>query len=399
MRTLIIVAIMMLAWSPSARAGARIALVVGNSRYVHAPALKNAANDARLIDARLRAAGFTTILLIDGDRVRLERAVGDFAGRLRAANGDAVALFFYAGHGVQVDQRNYVVPIDAAVVDRSRAKLENISADTIVDMVAEADARMGLFFFDACRNDPYPAEARGLRRVGLARDLGHKRPPGGVLIAYATAPDSVAADGDDGDSPFSKALADALVEPGMMVEQVMKRVRMKVRAETRGAQESWDNSSLVENFVFVSGPVTLNIADSGLAPQREWWERIRASTQPSDFDEFLRVFHEGPYVELASTRRQSLAARMAALSSASGGEGPLRLAARDGGAQVVDLRPGTPLYGELFAGDIIRKVDDDDVADLADLPAALSERIARNGHVALRVQRGGLNLMLTVPPR
>jgi hypothetical protein len=400
MRTLMLAVIIQLLTASVAFAAseARIALVIGNGRYERTSPLTNSVNDARLISAKLKASGFATTLLVDGNKAQMDRAVAQFSDAIRKSGDRTVALFFYAGHGVQVDQRNYLVPVDASLEDRGKARIENVSADTIVDMVTDANARMGIFFFDACRTDPYPATSRGLQRMGLAKDVGTKRPPGGVLIAYATAPGSVAIDGRGSNSPFTKALSETITVPGLMIEQVMKKVRVAVRAETQGEQESWDSSSLIGDFYFIEIHNNITILPENLGPQKGWWERIRNSTSVSDFDDFLKSFPDGPYAELALARRTALTASRVA--GASGGpNAPITLTLMEGGAQVVATAKGSLFYGQLFAGDVIRAVDDDAVAGIRNVSDEMLRRIKENGRVALKVQRRNLTLMVTLRSR
>ncbi|WP_439814862.1 caspase family protein [Zavarzinia sp. CC-PAN008] len=220
----------------------RVALVIGNAAYADAP-LRNPVNDATDMAAKLDRLGFDTITVTDTDKRALETAIADFGSRLE--KGDT-ALVFYAGHGIQVNGRNYLIPVDATLDRENRVALETVDVERILEQLGFAEVDVSVVILDACRNNPFArsfrsAAARGLAPVGSA--------PRGTLIAYATAPDSVAADGDGRNGLYTHHLLQALDEPGLQVEEVMKRVRVGVYTDSGGAQVPWETASLTGSLV------------------------------------------------------------------------------------------------------------------------------------------------------
>ncbi len=244
---LIIVGLAMQAWTGSSLAAApRIALVIGNSAYEETP-LANPANDARLIAATLRDLGFEVMERIDADQKTMKYAIVEFGERLDSAGKDAVGLFFYAGHGLQVNGENYLVPLNANIAKESHVAIEAVSAGWVLGEMEFARNRLNLVILDACRNNPLTRSFRSPTR-GLAR----MDAPRGSLIAYSTGPGDVALDGAGANSPCSAALARAMREPGIPAEKAFKRVRDMVMAETKDQQVPWEESSLTgEDFFFV----------------------------------------------------------------------------------------------------------------------------------------------------
>lgn len=231
----------------------RVALVVGNGAYSHAEPLSNPVNDAKAMAAVLAKLGFDVVSGLDLDLRTIGDVQGAFEKKLRTKPD--VALLFYAGHGLQVDGRNYLVPIDAEITQKahlaSRALLFN---DILDDMAREASA--SLVFLDACRDNPFTrslARAMGdsARFAGVRGGLARLEKIAGTFIAFATAPDQIAFDGKGTNSPFTSALLDHIETPGLSVVDLMIDVRNKVLAETDGRQEPWDQSSLRAKFYFV----------------------------------------------------------------------------------------------------------------------------------------------------
>jgi uncharacterized caspase-like protein len=192
---IILTAVVLAAGAGSALAEARIALVIGNSEYAQSP-LANPVNDARLMTAALRAQGFEVIERLDVGQIDMKLAVTDFAKRLEAAGRDAVGLFYYAGHGVQVGGENYLVPVGAPIENESHVDIYAVGASAILASIAFAGNRLNIVILDACRNNPY---ARSFRSP--VRGLAVMRARTGTLIAYATAPGQVALDGEGDNSP------------------------------------------------------------------------------------------------------------------------------------------------------------------------------------------------------
>jgi hypothetical protein len=218
--------------------GKRVALVVGNSRY-QSNALVNPVNDARLIGAKLKALGFDVTLVENADNARFATATRDFGQRAKGAD---VALFFYAGHAIQADGENYLMPVNNGKI-RSLDDVRDGWGVQLADIVAQLDVaapRVKLLVLDACRN-PLPATTRSAGG-GLA---AIKAPPQGGLIAFATQPGDTTPDGAGKNSVYSKHLAQELTVPNQSIEQVFKNVRAAVMAETKNRQKPNEVSSLI----------------------------------------------------------------------------------------------------------------------------------------------------------
>jgi len=235
----------------SAARGVRVALIIGNGAYAHVKALPNPANDARAVARSLRDIGFTVSEGIDLDRAAMQKMTRDF---LREAARAQVAVVYYAGHGVQVDGRNYLIPVDVALKPGANMTEAMIDMDTIMAGLDD-QVRTNILIFDACRNNPMAQQVasagtnRGIEGAsGLAAptSLGSGATLGaGTLIAFATAPGQVALDGEGANSPFSAALSRHIGTPGLEVQQMLTRVRAEVVSSTKSKQVPWSNSSLL----------------------------------------------------------------------------------------------------------------------------------------------------------
>jgi hypothetical protein len=246
MRSLL-VALLLLCTAPAM--AQRIALVIGNGAYRHVERLANPANDARAIAAALRPLGFDVDLVVDADRAGMETAIRRFGSRAERAEA---ALFFYAGHAIEVAGQNMLAPVSAQVREARDLPFELVSLDLVLGQ-AEGRARVLLVFLDACRDNPFRAVA-GNVRGGAGRGLAAPAQSAtGTLVAFATAPGQVALDGRGRNSPFTAALLQHLATPGLEVRSLMGRVRQSVRIETAGRQIPWDSSSLEGEFFFRPG--------------------------------------------------------------------------------------------------------------------------------------------------
>lgn len=249
MRRLVILAILALAVAPPALAQ-RVALVIGNSGYRHVERLANPGNDARAIAAALRPLGFQVELLVDADRAAMEAAIRRFGSR---AEGAEAALFFYAGHAIEVGGQNMLAPVSAQVRSERDLPFELIGLDLLMSQ-AEGRARVLLVFLDACRDNPFRSALAASGRGAATRGLAPlQQSATGTMIAFATAPGNVALDGRGANSPFTAALLRHLPTPGLEVRSLMGRVRQSVRLETQGRQLPWDSSSLEGEFFFRGG--------------------------------------------------------------------------------------------------------------------------------------------------
>ena len=227
----------------------RIALVIGNANYADEMKLANPDNDAALIGGTLEKLGFEVILVTDAGQKTMQRAIVAFGDRLAAVGPNAVGLFYYAGHGLQLEGQNYLVPTDAEIAREVDVEIDGVSADLVLKQMAYADSRVNIVILDACRNNPL---ARDFRSAAASEGFAEIRSkPKGTFIAYSTAPGEVAVDGSDGHSPFAKALAGAMQRPGIDLPEVFQHVRQEVLAATDERQTPWDSSSLVKSFYFI----------------------------------------------------------------------------------------------------------------------------------------------------
>src|SRR4051794_35863380 len=229
-----------------ARDGRRVALVVGNSRYRSLGQLKNSANDANLMAQTLRRMGYTLIgsgPQVDLDRHGFERAIQEFG---RAIPGAAIAVFYYAGHGMQVDGTNWLVPVDADLTPRKQdLPFQMVSADHVLLQMDGAGAQLNLLILDACRNNPIAS--RGTR--DMQSGLAEMRAPAGSMIAYATQPGAVALDGEGANGPYTMALARAMQQPDLDIFHVFNRTGLEVQQATNGTQVPWTSNSPIRGDV------------------------------------------------------------------------------------------------------------------------------------------------------
>ena len=222
----------------------RVALVIGNGDYATSP-LRNPANDARAMAGALRGLGFEVILGTDMDQGQMKRAIIRFGRQLEKGG---VGLFYYAGHGVQVDGRNYLVPVGSRIKYEEEVEVEAVDANYVLARMAAARNHLNIVILDACRDNPF---ARSFRTSG--KGLAQMTAPRGTFIAYATGPGSVAADGSGSHSYYTQALLKQMRQPGRSLEKVFKRVRAEVLTATNGVQVPWESSSVVGDFYFSPG--------------------------------------------------------------------------------------------------------------------------------------------------
>lgn len=226
----------------------RTALVIGNSDYVHARDLKNPGNDATDMAQTLRALGFDVILLQNADRKSTYSAIEQFKQQLRIGG---VGLFYFAGHAIQVQGENYLIPVEGNIIlgdgDRKKLKVETVPLAEILEAMKDANNPMNLVFLDACRNNPFYREWRSISR-GLAPVAAR-----GTLISFATGPGNVADDGNGRNSPFTESLLKHMNTPRLAVELMLKKVRKEVEEKTKGQQSPWEHSNLVGDFSFNPG--------------------------------------------------------------------------------------------------------------------------------------------------
>ena len=316
---------------------ARLALVIGNGGYeADLGPLRNAVNDMRLMADALRGVGFEVIERAEADKTTMQRAIQEFGRRLEEAGRDAVGLFYFAGHGVQISGNNYMIPLAANIARQPDVESEAVELDWVLAQMEYARNRMNILILDACRNNPLPRSFRSSEQ-GLSRIDA----PRGTLIAYATAPGTVSSDGEGSNSPYTQALAAAVMEPGLEVETVFRKVRVQVMAATGDRQVPWESSSLTGAFQFkpgfdAAGDETAEAEVAMLSPpdsasdalsapaldranppadgQAEllFWQSIDDSGSASLYQEYLRRFPDGVFRPIALERLEALQGEAAA---------------------------------------------------------------------------------------
>lgn len=253
----------------AARAEKRIALVVGNASYQNVTPLANAQNDAVLIAETLRSVGFSLVgggAQVNLDKAAFDKAVQSFGNQLIGAD---VALFYYAGHGVQIRGSNYLVPISANPVREADVDFQMLDVALILRQMEGSGTKLNLVILDACRNNPFGG--RGLRSTDSG--LAQIRAPEGTLLSYATQPGNVALDGAGNHSPYSQALAETIRKPGLDVFQTFNQVGLLVKRTTGGSQQPWVSSSPIDGSFYFAGQ-----KEERREPPRE--DRIAALPQP-----------------------------------------------------------------------------------------------------------------------
>lgn len=269
----------------AARAEPRLALVIGNSDYRDVVALPNPAKDATAMDAFLVKAGFDVTPANNLTQSGMRRALRDFADKVAGAGPDTVALVYYAGHGVQIDGENYLIPVDASIKREADVAIASVRLNDVMNILSTVPAKTRIVILDACRNNPFAAIDKN-----IGRGLAIVDAPRGSIVSYSTAPGTTALDGSGDHSPFTAALIDVARRPGLPVEQTFKEVRLAVNQATDGQQTPWESTSLVSDFAFFPGQGTPVKANE--APQREaspltvavWRQRLVNVSQEQAYD-------------------------------------------------------------------------------------------------------------------
>jgi formylglycine-generating enzyme required for sulfatase activity len=291
----------------------RFALVIGNSGY-ETGALKNPVNDARAVAQALRACGFDVSESENLTQTGMKQTIRAFGEKLRGGGREGVGLFYYAGHGVQVRDRNFLIPVGAKVNNEEEVEYEAVDVGFVMAQMDAAQNALNIVILDACRDNPF---ARSFRSV--SRGLAQMDAPTGTLIAYATAPGKTAGDGAGSNGLYTAELLAALRTPGLAIEDVFKQVRIKVREKSAGQQVPWEASSLVGDFYFTSphsSPTGATVAPSPLprltadesAVELSFWETIKNSTDAEDFKAYLEQYPNGRFAALAKRRVANLTA-------------------------------------------------------------------------------------------
>lgn len=289
-------------------AGKRVALVIGNADYGASP-LKNPVNDARAIAAKLERLGFSVVKRENLTTRQIGATLREFRSRLVPGSE---ALFFYAGHGLQVKGVNYLPTVDADITSEEDVPSQSINVSQLLDIMDDTKTRLNLIFLDACRNNPF---TRRFRSTGGG--LAKIEAPSGTKISFATRPGSVAADGDGSNGLYTEHLLRAMDERGLPIEQALKRVYSGVKQASKGAQEPWEEGTIEGEFYFQPGGGGQGAQVAQLMPQfsgartaaqieDELWDAIRESDKASVFEEYLRQYPKGRYQAQARVKLAGL---------------------------------------------------------------------------------------------
>ena len=256
--------------SHAALAENRVALVIGQSNYRAVVPLPNPANDAKAVSQMLTESGFEVLTAADLSQNELRAKVGEFAARMAAKGPDTVALVFYAGHGLQIDGENYLVPVDVDPKRETDIPLQAVRLNDILNTLASVPSKTRILLLDSCRNNPFPdiskTAARGLAIVDA------KTGAPGTFMSFSTSPGAEAEDGSGANSPYTTALLAVAKEPGLSIEDTFKRVRVAVNKVTEGRQTPWDSSSLTDDFRFI-GPAVAGPKLASVKKTVDQWKR------------------------------------------------------------------------------------------------------------------------------
>ncbi|MBX3502359.1 MAG: caspase family protein [Alphaproteobacteria bacterium] len=310
----------LVALASAASAERRVALVIGNAAYQHAPPLANPANDARAVAAALERLGFDVVSGFDLGNADLRKTVRSFADKLAGAD---VALFFYAGHGLQVSGENYLIPVDAAIQTEADLDFNAVKMD-LVSRQMERETKVKIVMLDACRDNPFEKQlSRSMgktRSAALKKGLAEVNTAGGSIIAFATDPGDVALDGDGKHSPFTEALLRHIETPGVEIGLMMRRVTKDVFEKTKEKQRPWTNASLTGEFYMKPGEPSATPAPAptaGAAPpaassfderqmELAFWQSADKSGAAKDYEEYLKRYPNGQFAGMAKNRLEAL---------------------------------------------------------------------------------------------
>ena len=269
----------------------RIALIIGNSAYPGNMALANPSNDAKDMAATLRNMGFGVIEVINSNRAQMLDGIERAGKSLNGKQG--VGMLFYAGHGLQLDWRNYMVPVDAKMNSAADVPKQAVDIETVMAAFKSAGNRMNIVVLDACRDDPF---ANG--KTSSGKGLAPLDAPTGTFLAYATAPGNVAQDGSGKNGLYTGFLLQELQKPTASIENVFKRVRFNVRKASNGAQIPWETTSLEDDFVFNSGikkvvKLTEDQKEKEFDVEKAEWDKIKDSKSADPFYAFVQKYPSG----------------------------------------------------------------------------------------------------------
>ncbi|MEP1209763.1 MAG: caspase family protein [Rhizobiaceae bacterium] len=309
----ILAVIFLIGWTQPALAK-RVALVIGNSDYVHAPPLRNPGNDAEDMAAKLVQLDFEVVKGVDLDFIGMRRTIREFVNAIEDAD---IALFFYAGHGLQVGGRNLMAPIDAGLENENDLAFEAVPIDMVLSAM-ERSSKVNLVFLDACRNNPLArnlARSMGTRSSSVGRGLAQVGSGVGSMISFATQPGNVALDGKGRNSPFTAALIKNLGLPGEGITKSMIKVRNAVLKETNGEQVPWDNSSLTGEIILVPDLAAQKRNEEQRLKEKQeraeqaeiaYWNSIKDADDKAYFDAYLSKYPAGQFLDIAKLKLADL---------------------------------------------------------------------------------------------
>jgi hypothetical protein len=280
----------------------RVAVVIGNAAYADAP-LPGAAKDAGAIASTLRSLGYDVLELRDGGKKQMLGTLAQAGTKLQGRSG--VAVLYYAGHALQLNWQNFLMPVDAKVTTAEDVAGEAVNIQAALDAFRAARTRVNIFILDACRENPFGVAATG-------KGLAPIDAPPGTFLAYATAPGSVAVEGGtaDGHGLYTRHFLEELKQPEAKIEDVFKRVRLRVRQASNGRQIPWESTSLEEDFVFSTGARVER--ESRVERERHFlqemrdWEPVSGTENPADVFAFLQRYPNGAFAEQAQLRLDRL---------------------------------------------------------------------------------------------
>ena len=293
----------------SACAESRLALVIGQSAYKSVPALPNPINDARAVTRMLTDSGFEVTTASDLSQSGIRDQLSEFAAKVASKGGDSIAVVFYAGHGVQIDGENFLIPVDINPKRESDIAIQAVRLNDVLNTLTSAPSKMRILMLDACRNNPFPEISRSAGG-GLAI-IDAKIGAPNTFLSFSTSPGAVAEDGKGDNSPYTTALLAAAKEANIPIEETFKRTRVSVNKATDGRQTPWDSSSLTEDFRFSGTPVAGPKLASTKKTVEEWTrdlkgkpveaanELIVADGTDESYEAFAIMFAQNPLGVLA----------------------------------------------------------------------------------------------------
>ncbi len=288
---------------PAAHAADRVALVVGNSRYQQVEFLPNPLNDARAVARKLATLGFDVIEYHDQTREQMQSALRRFSEKL---GPNSIALFFYAGHGIQHDGANYLIPVDADISKAYEIEYRAFNLGMVLSAINERRPMLGIVMLDACRDNPFEQKIRGVSRaVGVrGNGLAVIKNTRGTILSYATEPGSVATDGSGRHSPYTEAMLKYLDRPGLSIQEMLNEVGLEVMRLTHGIQKPWFSSSPVPRFCLAgceAGAHPAAVAESPDLPGSgssaigvTVAERIRLAIAAQDMEQLAKLAYLEP---------------------------------------------------------------------------------------------------------